>query len=91
VLVFRILDNDGVFARKANWLERKASGEWMLARINLTREVVDIQLVRNPGRRNLADVPVWNCRPHWERPARDVTAKEPVVRSPSCPHHQLQQ
>jgi hypothetical protein len=83
VLVFRTLDNDGVFANEtANWLERKPNGEWMPARINPTREVVDdIQLVRNfLARRNLADVPVYGIVVFTkDAPLVSVTAKEPVV------------
>lgn len=83
VLVFRILDNEGVFANEAaNWLERKSSGEWFPARINPTREVVeDIQHVRNfLARHDLTDIPVYGIIVFTkEAPAISVTAKEPVV------------
>jgi hypothetical protein len=83
VLVFRILDNEGVFANEtANWLERKASGEWFPARVNPTREVVDdIQLVRTfLAKHNLADVPVYGVIVFTkDAPLVSVTAKEPVV------------
>ncbi len=83
VLVFRILDNDGVFANEtANWLERKPNGEWLPARISPTREVVDdIQLVRDfLARRKLADVPVYGAIVFTkDAPLVSVTAKEPVV------------
>jgi|FLYN01.1.fsa_nt_gi hypothetical protein len=83
VLVFRILDNEGVFANEgANWLERKPNGEWFPARISPTREVVeDIQLVREfLARKNLPEVPVYGVIVFTkDAPLVSITAKEPVV------------
>jgi len=83
VLVFRVLDNAGVFANEgANWLERKPSGEWLPARVNPTREVVeDIQLVRELlERRSLPDVPVYGVIVFTkDDPLVSISAREPVV------------
>jgi len=83
VLVFRILDNEGVFANEAaNWLERKANGQWTPARISPTREAVDdIQHMRDfLAKHNLADVPVYGVVVFTkDAPAISISAKDPVV------------
>jgi len=83
VLVFRILDNEGVCANEgANWLERKPNGEWVPARINPTREAVDdIQHMRDfLARRNLADTPVYGVIVFTkDAPAISISVKDPVV------------
>ncbi len=82
-LVFRVLDNEGVFANEAaNWLERKADGQWTPARISPTREAVDdIQHMRDfLAKHNLADVPVYGVVVFTkDAPAISISAKDPVV------------
>jgi hypothetical protein len=83
VLVFRILDNEGVFANEAaNWLQRKPSGEWTPARINPTREAVDdIQHVRDfLAKHNFANVPVYGIIVFTkDAPVIGISAKDAVV------------
>ncbi len=82
-LVFRILDNVGVFANEtANWLEQKPDGQWFPAHISPTREAVDdIQHVRDYlARHKLGEVPVYGIIVFTRAaPAVSVAVKEPVV------------
>ncbi len=82
VLVFRLMDNVGIFANEgSNWL-RQEGGEWRPAGIDPTREcVADIEKVRQfLSRRNLGDTPVYGVIVFMNEPPRtQLMAREPVV------------
>lgn len=82
-LVFRIVDNSGVFANeKGSWLTQNRSGEWVPARINPTEEdVVDIKALREYLRANgLPDTPVYGVVVFVkEEPVTQIMTKEPTV------------
>jgi hypothetical protein len=83
LLVFRIVDNRGVFANEgANWMKQDARGRWSIAGIDLTRECVqDVKRLREYlAKHRLADVPVFGVIVFTkEEPLVHIAAKDPVV------------
>jgi hypothetical protein len=81
-LVFRILDNSGVYANEAaGWLVQE-KGQWKPARIKPTKEAVDdIQHLRDYlAQNNLAQVPVFGIIVFTKDPNQvQIMVKEPVV------------
>lgn len=82
-LVFRILDNRGVFANEgANWLKQDPRSGWTTAGIEPTRECVqDIKKLREFLAQNrLADVPVYGIIVFTkDEPQVQLSVREPVV------------
>lgn len=83
VLVFRILDNVGIFANEgADWLKQGARGEWVVAGIDPTRECVqDVKKLRaHLAKQNLGDVPVYGVVVFTKHePAVQLAVQNPVV------------
>jgi hypothetical protein len=83
VLVFRILDNNGVFANDGvNWMERDARGEFRVARIRPTAEcIADIRKIREYlAAHNLPDVPVFGVVVFVKDPSYvQLMAQNPTV------------
>ncbi|MBZ0279954.1 MAG: NERD domain-containing protein [Anaerolineae bacterium] len=82
-LVFRIVDNVGVFANEGgNWLKQNANGEWIPFQINPTKEAVDdIQALRQYlVREKLNEIPVFGIIVFTaEIHDSSVAEKDPVV------------
>jgi hypothetical protein len=82
-LVFRIVDNQGVFANeRGNWLTQNRSGEWVPWKINPTEEdIVDIKALREYLRlHGMPDVPVYGVVVFVrEEPITHIVTKEPTV------------
>lgn len=83
VLVFRILNRQGVFANEGpNWLTRGKRGEWLPANINPTREAIaDIRKIKEfLAKRGLQDIPIYGIVLFIvEPPQLQLMAKEPTV------------
>jgi hypothetical protein len=83
VLVFRILNNRGVFANEGpNWLKQNKRGEWLPAGINPTREAIaDIRKMREYlAKQKLGEIPVYGIVVFIvEPPYTQLMAKEPTV------------
>lgn len=83
VLVFRILNQPGIFANEGpNWLKQGKGGEWLPAGINPTREAVaDINKVKTfLAARQLPNLPVYGVVVFTsEAPVTQLMAKDPTV------------
>ena len=83
VLVFRLLNNEGVFFNEASrWLKQKAQDDWVPMRLNPTKETVDdIQRLRDfLIKHNLDDVPVFGVIVFLkETPTVQLSVENPVV------------
>jgi len=80
-LVFRILDNAGIFQNEgADWLERRGGQNFQLSRLNPTREcVTDVYALRNYFAKNgLSKVPVYGIVV-FINPEAQISARQPVV------------
>lgn len=82
-LVFRILDNEGIFANEvANWITQNRQGDWVPFSISPTKEAVDdVQHLRQYlAKYNLADVPVFGVIVFTKDESRvQITEKNPTV------------
>jgi hypothetical protein len=83
VLVFRILNERGVFANEGpNWLKQNKKGEWLPAGIDPTREAIaDIRKTREfLAKHKLGEIPVYGVVVFIvEPPYAQLMAKEPTV------------
>jgi hypothetical protein len=82
-LVFRVLDQQGAFVNEGDrWVIMDGKGQWVPARINPTKEVVDdIKKLRDYlTARKLPDMPIFGVIVFIkDDPAVRLTLKEPVV------------
>lgn len=89
-LVFRILDDEGVFFNEASgWLKRNKNGGWSPWRVNPTKEaVVDIQRLRDYfKKRSLEDVPVYGVIVFTGDDSRaQISTERPTVPTTTLPH-----
>lgn len=83
VLVFRILNERGIFANEGpNWLKQNKKGEWLPAGIDPTREAIaDIRKTREfLAKHKLGEIPVYGVVVFIvEPPYAQLMAKEPTV------------
>lgn len=83
VLVFRILNNRGIYANEGpNWLKQNQKGEWLPADINPTREAIaDIRKMREYlAQHQQGEIPVYGVVVFVvEPPHAQLMAKEPTV------------
>jgi len=90
VLVFRILDNDGVFFNETSkWLRQTGKGDWAPLRFNPTEQVVvDIKKLREYlAKRSLPNMPVFGVIA-FVLPENmvQVSAEKPTVPSAQLSH-----
>ncbi len=89
-LVFRILDNEGVFFNETSrWLQRTKKGDWSPWRVNPTKEaVVDIQRLRAYfTKRGHEDVPVYGVIVFTQDDSLvQISAERPTVPATTLPH-----
>ena len=80
-LVFRITDAKGIYLNEgADWLERQGGQNFVLSKLNVTREcVTDIYALRDYfARHRLNNIPVYGVVV-FNSPEAQLTARQPVV------------